>query len=746
MFSSEGAGRGVQRLIIIVGLLVFFALALDTAGRKSVTTDEPLHLAHSIAMQQTGIMPLPEMHTPLTYRFIASLLATEPPLPDIAALVSWPTQNPYLISRELFRQDTIHIDRIVWLGRFVVAMMGTLLGALLGAWVMSLTRAHLPALIVLMLLYALSPNLLASASLATTDIAATFTWLLSVFTWWRYWQRPGRGRWLLAAATLGLALAAKLTGVLLLPITLALALPYMRRSSPRWRPFLIWAGMLPVAALVLWALYGFDMHGALPLPAYVEAWQLLLTEVDVSHANFFMGRTMLTGSWLYFPVTLLLKTPLLQLALFALIVPVIWWERRRWRTLLFLLLPAAAYLAISIVSRLNYGYRHALPAVPFLMILGVLAIPHLWKWRLPRIALVAALGWTAITALFFHPDHLTYFNELAGGHGSRYLGDSNLDWGQDLNLLADYAARYQAETGRTIYFTYTGIVDREHYGLAGSSLIEQFNRGEGDFAAANPAAGRYAVNVADWQGVGLILGELRENDLFDWFRHQEPLTTLGRTILVYDVPEQAEGTWVAHCLLPGRLLDDEQAEQLLGRGGLRHIGFDCRTSWVIPPGAGWYVLPPDATPESWLPAIADRWRLVYRHHPNAYGPDYMIGYWPGGEPDIVAASGLQPVAPSSGSAANLRGFRTDGREWITLWQVTEPTGAPLSVMAHLLAGDAPQQIADGLGFASDQWQAGDWFLQRHIFATPGDSLETGLYNYVTLEKAGPTHSLSNAAR
>src|SRR5690606_25879615 len=152
----------------------------------------------------------------------------------------------------------------------------------------------------------------------------------------------------------------------------------------------------------------------------------------------------------------------------------------------------------------------ALPAVPFLMVLGALAIPRLWVRPALRVALVVGLGLTALSMLIAHPDYLTYFNELAGGRGYRYLGDSNLDWGQDLNELAAYAARYNAETGQPLYFSYTGTVNREHYGLMGSSLIEQFNRGEGEFAPANPAPGRYAVNVGDLQGTGLILGELRE--------------------------------------------------------------------------------------------------------------------------------------------------------------------------------------------------------------------------------------------
>ncbi len=760
------------RLLAVAALLLFFALALDTAGRKSVTTDEPLHLVHSIAMQQTGLMALPEMHVPLTYRLVGTLLRTEGELPDVTLSPSWDGANPYGIGREYTWRDDLPTDRVVWVGRFVVVLMGVLLGALLAAWTWTLTRGHRPATSIVLVLYALSPNLLAAASLLTTDMAATFTWLAAVYTWWRYWRRPGRGRWLLAAVALGLALAAKLTGVLLLPVTFVLAYvaawPVGGGSKTRhygWaRPGLVWLAMLPVAGLVLWALYGFETRAALPMPAYWEAWRLLLTEVEASHANFFLGRVASVGSWFYFPVTLLLKTPLLQLALFLLIPVVLWRAASRgrrdptgdaWRSLVFVALPAVVLLAVAAVSRLNYGYRHALPAVPFLMLLGGLGT--VWLWRLPaargrlaRAALALGVGWTAVAALRTHPDHLTYFNELARGENWRYLGDSNLDWGQDLNQLAAYAAEMAATTGRPLRFSYTGIADRTFYGLRGPSLIEEFNAGDA-WPAANPPSGRYAINASDLQGTGLVLGTLDEIDLFDWFRHREPLTTLGGSIFIYDVTPPAPGEWIAHCAAPGRLLDDATAEALVGGQGLRHVTFDCATSWVFPGDSpGWYVLPPGRTwlddwaGAGWLP-------VVYRHRANAYGPAYEIAYWPGrGARSLLpcgagidsCAGRLHSYDGERGGAAHLRGYGARGAEWLTLWQVAQATAAPLSVQAHRIDADGTRQVADGLGYSADQWRPGDWFAQRHLFAAPGETLETGLYNYVTLERAGPTSTLT----
>ena len=770
--------RAAHRCLAVVALLLFFALALDTAGRKAATTDEPLHLTHAVTVLQTGTMTIPEMHVPFVYRLVGTLLATEPPLPEVTALTTWPTGNSYDIARELLWRDDLNTDRVVWLARFVIVCLGTLLGALMAAWTRTLTRGHLPATAAVLVFYAFSPNLLASSSLVTTDAAATMTWFASIYTWWRYWQRPGRGRWLTAAVCLGLALAAKLTGVLLLPATLALAYAgagRVRIWPPRgrwWRPALIWLAMLPVAVLVLWALYGFDVRDGLPLRAYAEAWSLVLREVEVGHTNFFLGDVLNEGSWLYFPVTLLLKTPIPLLLLWgvALVYAIALLVGRGLvadrnplsrADLAFLILPVALFLGVAVASRLNYGYRHLLPAVPFLMVLGGAAVAWLWDypWRLrraARAAVVLGLVWAAAAGLLIHPDHLAYFNELARGRGYLYLGDSNLDWGQDLNATAAYAQAYEAETGRPLATSYAGGADPAHYGLTQPSITSREEAGDSDFAPANPAAGRYAINVSDLQGVGLVLGKLTEIDLYDWFRRREPLTTLGGSVFVYDVPAQASGEWVAHCAAPGRLLSDGEAERLVGRSGLRHVTFDCTTSWVFPGDApGWYVLPPGGTWfEEW--AGVHRPEVVYRHRANAYGPDYEIAYWAGGgaEPlmpcpasGIESCSGGQRLRRYEGPrsrGAELRGYGVLGAEWVTVWRVNEATAAPLSVQGHLIAANGTRQVADGLGYAADQWQPGDWLAQRHVFAAPGETLETGLYDYVTLERAGPVITLPTA--
>jgi hypothetical protein len=63
------------------------------------------------------------------------------------------------------------------------------------------------------------------------------------------------------------------------------------------------------------------------------------------------------------------------------------------------------------------------------------------------------VAWTIVIPIRAHPDHLSYFNALAGDHPEHILVDSNLDWGQDLYRLRDtLRARGVRDSVRIAYF------------------------------------------------------------------------------------------------------------------------------------------------------------------------------------------------------------------------------------------------------------------------------------------------------
>lgn len=725
-----------SRLLIAAALLAFFALSVSTALDKSLTNDEPVHLTRGALLHQSRDFSLQYEHTPLSHWLIGALFSTEPTLPQIRELSSWTAGDRLDIAAEFLWQRDVNVDRLSFLGRMPIIWTGLLLGAVLGLWATAVAgrtarlgrtgqQSALASLAVVMALYAASSNLIASAALATTDFLATATYFAAVCAWWFYWQRPGWGRWLLSGLLLGAVLAAKLTGVLLIPVLLPLAYIYPQ-PGPRWRPALLWLGLLPAAGLVLWAAYAFTTGPwgelLMPAPAYWQSWQSVLTHVGNGHQSFFLGQLSSKGWWLYFPVTFLIKTPLLWLGLVGVALVLLVRHRFLWRVAAFALLPAAVLFTAAVVSRLNIGYRHILPVLPFVLLLMAHSLPVLWPSRAARWLVGTSTILTVLFALWVHPHHLAAFNLAVGGpaQGYRYLGDSNLDWGQDLRALADLAA----ESETPLNWSYAGSADPAYYGLATPSLSGPDGTGTSNFSPANPAPGRYAISANHVQGV------LAESDLFDWFRRRTPDGSLGYSILLYDVPAAVEGEWIVHCMDPAAVLTPAAAERLLGVTDVRHLFVDCAQSEVWPAGGapGWTI----------VPGLTAGEHTVYQHRATALAPDYNVVYSAGPVPspylDTNALSGV-----TDGGAAELLDYEVNDGEWLTVWQVMAPPEAPLSVQAHLLdAGGNVLAVADSLGFSSDQWRPGDVFGQRFNFGEAvGAYLETGLYDYVTGELLGP---------
>ncbi len=726
----------------IIGLLIFFALAVNTAVRSSPTVDESVHIFRGATLWQTGQLRFQAKHTPLTHWLNGSLLFTEPTLPDVTQLPSWAQNDRPTLSRE-FLWDYApqpNIDRIFLLARLPIIWLGVLLGAVLARWARALSGRVGQA--VALLLFAFSPNLLANFSLATTDGPLAAMFVTAVFAWQRFRLRPSFPRWLLTGIILGLALGSKLTAILLLPILLALSYSQWRRGQSWLRPGLLWLAVLPLAGLVFWALYGFELRPLpgipFPVPAATYVGSLLKLQSDASghyHA-YLLGQTSQEGWFYYFIVAFLIKTPLATLLGLGTAVILIT-RRQQWRETAVLWFPALVLFAFASYSRLNIGYRHILSALPFAFLLIAQSVaPTLKRLRSPAAILVSLLSvWMIFGSLRQHPHYLAYFNELIGGprQGYHYLADSNIDWGQSLKFLSNYVK----EGSIPPQISYFGSADPAYYGVEFDPLFDGKTGESLNFARANPKPGRYAISANHLVGQVLV-----EQDMFDWFRRQEPADDIGYSILVYDVTKVATGSWIAHCADPTSPLNEETAVQLVGQPIQRHIYFDCRSSWVFPEdGApGWYILPQQDT---W-PAADDfphNLRQVYAHNASALEPSYAVWYWDGGA-DLAAWTAVSnaPNLPVSfGETAVLINYRAKESTWQTIWQVNAPTTEPLTIAAHLYADAPTPSVADGLGFTSDQWQPGDWFIQTHQFDAEvnGRYLETGLYNYLTGERLAP---------
>ncbi len=443
------------------------------------------------------------------------------------------------------------------------------------------------------LLAVFEPNLTAHGPLVTTDMALTATALLTLFAAWRYLQKPSLPRLLGLGVAMGLALASKHSAVLV-PLVVLLAFVANEFSRRLWRLVLGWLGACLLALLVLWSTYQFRFE-ALPGgrgPAFDMAkaiqsagvagtpagWLiaraaehrlvpesyltgLLWVKANSTRESYFFGRQLPAGVWYYFPVAIAIKTPLALLALLfvGLLTPGVWRVQRR--GMVFALLPVAAFLGAAMLTGMNLGIRHVLPVYPFLILAASAGAAH-WagRYRPAALACVALIAFQAVSYARSYPNEIPYANEAWGGPGNvhRYLGDSNVDWGQSLYMVRDYLNQ------RGIHDCWIAWFGMRKPQLAG--------------IPCRALAGPVFLEAWDWElppvlpdrfeGTVLVGATLTDMDLFPYgeFLRLPPDDTIGAGVFVFhgrfDMPQiaadrrAARGWWFMNHAQPQKAVEE----------------------------------------------------------------------------------------------------------------------------------------------------------------------------------------------
>ena len=241
-----------------------------------------------------------------------------------------------------------------------------------------------------------------------------------------------------------------------------------------------------------------SVHVPLPAPEFIVGMECVREHVYTGHQAYLLGRTSDKGWWYYFPVILFFQTPL------ALLLLAILGFRFMPR---YALIPLAM-LALAMTTAINIGVRHILPLYPFLAVAAALAILHIRRWLA-----IALCAWYLIATTPAHPDYMTYFNEFALGHPERIATDSNLDWGQDLLRLGDYAQSRHID-----YVDYFGAADwRSH--VPGALEMPEDHRVYGWIAVSDM---RRHFGGPNHRGI-------------PWLDRYKPIGRIGSSIWIYHI-------------------------------------------------------------------------------------------------------------------------------------------------------------------------------------------------------------------
>jgi tetratricopeptide (TPR) repeat protein len=213
----------------------------------------------------------------------------------------------------------------------------------------------------------------------------------------------------------------------------------------------------------------------------------------------------------------------------------------RSREFLFVLLPMALVVATNVAANLGLGVRRLAPAIPFLMIAAGWPLRGRgFRHGLLAMAAVGALVLAqAVGVLRAHPHYLPYFHVLAGGPrgGERLLGDSNLDWGQDLSLAAAWLRDHDVDGAVLSYF---GTADAFAEGIAWQLLPPTARPRDADpWTTLAPEGPQWlAMSVTNLQGV---YSRLEGRDVpYPWLTNVEPDVVIGGSIHLYEIGDAPE--------------------------------------------------------------------------------------------------------------------------------------------------------------------------------------------------------------
>ena len=254
------------------------------------------------------------------------------------------------------------------------------------------------------------------------------------------------------------------------------------------------------------------------------------------YPSYLLGERSSVGWWTYFPCVVLFKTPMATLAAFGLaaLAGILAWRRRRnidaWAATC-LALPVALYGAASLQSSMNLGIRHLLPVYPFLFLGTGVALAAVWNSKSARRAATVLAALLAAETAAAWPDLIAFFNAPSRARGTLgLLGDSNLDWGQDLPALA---AWQQRNPERRLYLSYFGAADPGAYGIVYTSVPGGSEFGNPPFESPRgPAV--LAVSATNLQGIYMADAGLRARYRKLW--DETPIAVLGGgTIYLYEV-------------------------------------------------------------------------------------------------------------------------------------------------------------------------------------------------------------------
>jgi hypothetical protein len=425
--------------VIAIVFVLFASLRIISTWHIFATVgDEPAHLAAGMEYLSKHQYNYDRQHAPL-----ACIMAALGPYLAGARAQNYPgfmQEGQAVVNYQGHPDLTLALDRAGVLPFFLLACF------IVYVWARRDFGEPIAALAVG--LFSFIPSVLAHASVGCTDMALTATFGAAFYMLILWAEDPTWKRTILMALGVATAILSRFTSMGYLAASAAFAIAALwlaKRPSIGdlvTRAHVIrFSAAAGITAFLIWACYLFSFGPvpnwgiSLPAPEFFDGVRASFEHSRAGHPAFLLGEYSVYGWWYYFPVALLVKTPL---GLLVLALAGFWFFVRQWREPRFYLLLAFALgiLVPAITSHVNIGLRLILPIYIAFSIAAAYAIDRWSAAKTTGILAAALTAWLAISSPAAHPDYFPYFNVLAGSQPEHILVDSDYDWGQDTKRLA----------------------------------------------------------------------------------------------------------------------------------------------------------------------------------------------------------------------------------------------------------------------------------------------------------------------
>lgn len=290
-----------------------------------------------------------------------------------------------------------------------------------------------------------------------------------------------------------------------------------------------------------------------PMANYFFGVARVFQRVAGGNVTYFLGQVNTHGFLGYFPIVFLIKEPLpiLFFIIFALFFSLFKIIKKTFEpsensffkniahylrthiTEFSMFLFIVLYAFTSIVGRLNIGFRHLFPILPFVYILTTKNIFEFLKRRegaqakFPySFSALLLLVFLILGTIYAYPSYMSYFNQAADGpkKGYKLVTDSNADWGQDLKRLKIFLSEHpEINKIRVDYF---GMANLDYY------LNGKYEKW---WAAKRPIeASWYAISV-EFMQESIYDRSKPDSETYRWLQNKKPFSQVGTSILVYNI-------------------------------------------------------------------------------------------------------------------------------------------------------------------------------------------------------------------